>query len=83
MAYIDYTLSFLDGKQVNGKAKKIVVKDTLNVMTLATQCAPIIAVLNSGKIEVFDHQNVITEHVYQEGFLNAADNHCTITILKY
>ena len=83
MEHIDYKLSFLDGKEVSGKAKKIVVRDSRNILTLLTQCAPVIAVLGSGKIEIYDDLNAMTDYAYQEGFLNASNNHCTMTILKY
>lgn len=83
MEHIEYSLSFLDGQQVSGKATKIVVRDAYNVMTLMSQCSPLITVLNSGKIEVYDTPTTVKEYLYQEGFLNASDNRCTVTILKY
>ena len=79
---LNYKLSFLDGQEVLGAAEQIFFKDSVTIMTLKPNGAPVIALLKNGSLSVTSSEGV-KSFSYIEGFVKSSGSECVISILKY
>ena len=81
MSKLAFTLSVPDADLVSGTASKVVVRDSLTVLTLAQGHAPLVAALQGGEVSIFetDQPKVVT---YQEGFITLNNGQCAIHLLR-
>ena len=82
MSLIDFSISYMDGLSVSGKATRLFVKDAATIMTLGNHHAPLVSTLSDGVVVVHLDSGEKAEYAFHEGFLNCDHNRVSVTILS-
>lgn len=82
MSGVDYSVSYMEGPSVSGRATSLFVKDGSTVLTIGRGHAPLVSVLSKGKLSVHLESGETVSYAFQEGFLNCVQDRVSVTILR-
>jgi len=82
MSKLKYKISQVDGQVLEGNAERIFIKDSLNVLTLGENHAPLIAVLSKGSVRIDLPTNENLELQYEEGMLYLKQGIVDISLIQ-
>ncbi len=82
MSALKYNLSLQDDRVVTAEAHRIAIRDSRTILTFLGGCAPMIATLNHGEIQIEVQDGSLKTYPYETGFLRFEDGVCAITLLS-
>lgn len=81
MSKLVFKVNFLGSQTEEGSADRLVFTDQSSVLTIQSGHAPLISLLNDGKLVVSDG-DVKKEYPYKSGLLRVNGGLCTVTVLR-